>query len=106
MNTNNNSKHITSNTHIQKIEYGIVVEEYEVFKLKYHEVDDTQRDVTNMENSLVIDSTIIHVYMFIKSGSDGLNKKINKAPKNRFSFNELMKLTITIDSNLSTINIC
>ena len=53
----------------------------------------------------VINITITHKYMPLKSEFLGLNKKIENATKTGFRFNEILKLTKKFDSNLSGLNI-
>ena len=101
---NTKSKHITSNTHINRKENGIVVEKYEIIKPETDEVDDILREVikdyrekffhtfekkcmyinfTKKENNEVINLTINHGFMCFKSEFDGLNKKNKNAQRER-----------------------
>ena len=58
-----------------------------------------------MVNYEVINLTIIRKFRTFKPEFYGLRKKMNYAQKNGYKFNEIMNLTIKIDSNPSSINI-
>ena len=52
-----------------------------------------------------INLTVIIVFMKFKCQFYGLNKKIQNARKNCFSFSEIVKLALQIDSRISNVNI-
>ena len=58
-------------------------------------------EITNMENNEEVVLTITIGYMKFYR----LNKKIENALKNGFSFSEILKITIKTDSSISNVNI-
>ena len=61
---------------------------------------------TNMQNNEEVILTLTLGYMKYKSQLYGLNKTIKTARNNGLILNQIVKLTIKIDSSLSIINLC
>ena len=121
-------RHISSKSPKHKEKYGTVVREYEFIKPKIDEVkfilNDTNKDcskkyfpsfeyrcvhdvkILNMENNGEYILTVFIGYMKFTSQFNGLNKKFITALKTGFTFGEIVKITIGIDSSLSNINVC
>ena len=104
-----------------------VVKEYEFDKTDIHEIDYLLDDVikdcrrnyfhtfeyklvydinfTNISNNEEVNLIITHRSMEFKTEFYGVNKKIKKARRNGFIFNQINNFKIKILSNLSYINI-
>ena len=122
------SKQINSKIQKHKEEYGIVVEEDEIFNPEVHELDYILDNVlkdcrdnffqtfeyrsvydinfTKVSSSKEVFLTVTHGDRFFKSEFYGSEKKIEIEQKIGFVFNQIVNLTINFDSSLSYVNIC
>ena len=121
-------RHLKSNSHKHKGKYGIVDKEYEFNKPAVDEIDyvldtvikDSRGSLfhsieyrcandfkfTNIAKKQEVKIAITYRYMIFKSEILRLNRNIKNARNNGIRFNEMINLTIKIDSSLSHINIC
>ena len=126
-NNNSKSKHVNSKLHKHKENYGSVVRGYEFIAPDFDEVNyilnDTIKECrknsfrsfeyrcvhdikfTNLRNNEEVILTISFFYTELKSQFYGLSKKVKNAGNNGFTFDQIIKLTMKIDSSLSNINI-
>ena len=127
INIKSKSKHSISKSHIHKKEYGIVVKEYDLIRLKNDEVKSILNDtiencgnkyfhsfefrcvydikLTNVDYNGKVILTITLENMKVKSQLYGLKKKFKTAFKDEFKFSEIVKSTRRIYSSLSNKNI-
>ena len=128
INIKSKPKHNFSKTHKHKEKYGTVVKDYNFIDPDIDEVNyilnDNIKDcrkkyflsfeyrcvydieVKKFTNNEEVILTITHGYMELKFQFYGLSENFKNARHNAFIFNEIVILTIKIESTLSSINMC